>query len=135
MNQTKLLEIEILAFGYKYGPAPMANFLLDVRYLKNPHYVPDLRPLTGLDEPVQQFIVANNPGARELLEQQVEMALAGYLEYGNDHEKLTFAFGCTGGKHRSRFCAVTCEAVVKRFVAARGLECKCSLVFLDEGKE
>ena len=135
MNKPKLAEIEIIAFGYKYGPAPQATVVLDLRYLQNPFYQLHLRPLTGLDEPVQRFIEETNPGARELLEQHLQAMLAGFLKYGNDHHKIVFAFGCTGGKHRSRFGAFICSEVVKKFAAENGLDCQVSLQFRDDGRE
>lgn len=131
----KLSVIEIIAFGHKYGPAPDANVMLDVRTLKNPHYVDHLRPLTGVDEPVQRYIMENNPGAREALEHLVDFSLRGYLENGNDHSKVVFAFGCTGGKHRSRFCAVICAEVARRFVAEQQLDSVVTVVFRDDGRE
>lgn len=133
--QTKFLNVEIIAFGYKYGPPPSANLLMDVRFLKNPHYVESLRPLTGLDEPVQAFIDTNNPGAKELFQMQIATALEGYLLYGNDHAQVTFAFGCTGGKHRSRYCAFLCSQVLESFLADHQIACEWKLSFRDEGRE
>jgi RNase adaptor protein for sRNA GlmZ degradation len=134
-TQRKFLKVEIIAFGYKYGQPSSANLLMDVRFLKNPYYEESLRPLTGLDAPVQRYIEGHNPGAKELLERQILATLEGYLLYGNDHAQVSFAFGCTGGKHRSRYCAYLCSQVLERFLADHQLACEWKLVFRDEGRE
>jgi RNase adapter protein RapZ len=95
------LAITFQSFGFKYGPARDPDLLLDVRFLPNPHYEPDLRPLTGADERVVEFI--NRDGELdhfyEHLNPLFDYLLPNYLAEGKAH--LVVAIGCTGGRHRS----------------------------------
>jgi UPF0042 nucleotide-binding protein len=78
-----------------------ADLVLDVRFLPNPHWIPELRPRTGLDPEVSAYVLAQ-PGAKELLESYSEtlrIITAGYRKEGKRY--VTLAVGCTGGKHRS----------------------------------
>jgi len=113
-----LSTITIISFGHKHGTPPQANLLYDVRFIKNPYYVERLRPLTGLDQEVQDFF--SNEGAAkrflELLEQQLRDSLPGFIMHGHDHESLTIAFGCTGGKHRSVYFANRCSQIVEKLL-------------------
>lgn len=107
-------KIRILSFGYKYGDPPGSNLLFDVRFVKNPHYIELLRPKTGLDPEVQVFFMLEDSAVAFLnsLKQMLRIQLPGYIEHGNDHETLTIAFGCTGGKHRSVYFAYQCQAMI-----------------------
>ncbi|MEI2699068.1 MAG: RNase adapter RapZ [Microthrixaceae bacterium] len=94
-------QVTVLSFGYKHGVPPDADLVFDCRFLPNPHWVDDLRPKTGLDVEVQEYVASF-----ELTEQflarlypLLELLLPAYLEEGKSI--LTIAFGCTGGKHRS----------------------------------
>lgn len=95
------LQVNIVSFGFKNGVPTDADFVADVRFLDNPHWIPDLRPLTGQDEPVRDHVLASN-GAAEFLD-----AMAGLLNVALEryraHDKhfVTVAIGCTGGRHRS----------------------------------
>jgi RNase adapter protein RapZ len=95
------LAITFESFGFKYGPARDPDLLIDVRFLPNPHYEPDLRPLTGDDPQVVAFI--NREGALdafyERLHPLLDYLLPQYLAEGKAH--LVVAIGCTGGRHRS----------------------------------
>jgi UPF0042 nucleotide-binding protein len=95
------LAVTFESFGFKYGPARDPDLLLDVRFLPNPHYEPDLRPLTGDDPRVLEFI--NRDGALdefyEQLHSLLDYLLPQYLNEGKAH--LVVAIGCTGGRHRS----------------------------------
>jgi RNase adapter protein RapZ len=95
------LAITFESFGFKYGPVRDADLMFDVRFLPNPHYEPDLRPLTGDDAPVREFI--NRDGALDtfyaLLFPLLDFLLPQYLAEGKAH--LVVAIGCTGGRHRS----------------------------------
>lgn len=95
------LTVRISSFGYKMGKAPAANALFDVRFLKNPFWVEELRPMTGRDLPVQEYVM-NQKAARDFLSGLVEMLekLIPRLEESNMSE-FCIAFGCTGGQHRS----------------------------------
>jgi UPF0042 nucleotide-binding protein len=95
------LAITFQSLGFKYGPSRDADLLFDVRFLPNPHYEPKLRPLTGADPRVVQFI--NRDGALdafyEHLHPLLDYLLPQYLAEGKAH--LVIAVGCTGGRHRS----------------------------------
>src|SRR5438270_7620616 len=95
------LAVTFESFGFKHGPARDPDLLLDVRFLPNPHYEPDLRPLTGDDPRVVEFI--NRGGALnafyERLHPLLDYLLPQYLLEGKAH--LVVAIGCTGGRHRS----------------------------------
>jgi UPF0042 nucleotide-binding protein len=95
------LAVTFESFGFKYGPARDPDLLLDVRFLPNPHYEPDLRPLTGEDARIVRFI--NRDGELdafyERLHPLLDYLLPQYLAEGKAH--LVVAIGCTGGRHRS----------------------------------
>jgi UPF0042 nucleotide-binding protein len=95
------LAVTFQSFGFKYGPARDPDLLLDVRFLPNPHYEPDLRPLTGDDPRIVEFI--NQDGELdtfyEKLHPLLDYLLPHYLAEGKAH--LVVAIGCTGGRHRS----------------------------------
>ena len=95
------LRITVVSFGFKYGVPVDADLLADMRFLPNPHWVPDLRPLTGQD-PVVATYVKDRPNAQEFLDRYlpvIETVGDGYLQEGKRF--MTVAIGCTGGKHRS----------------------------------
>lgn len=95
------LIIVFQSFGFKYGLPSDADYVFDVRFLPNPHWEPDLRPLTGLDAPIHSFLEKH----QEVLElkQQVQGFVEQWLPMleKNNRSYLTVAIGCTGGKHRS----------------------------------
>jgi RNase adapter protein RapZ len=100
-ERTTSLKATIVSFGFKYGIPVDADHVADMRFLPNPHWVPQLRPLSGRDEAVADY-VKNRPEAQAFLEQYVPLlktVSAGYLREGKRF--LTVAIGCTGGKHRS----------------------------------
>ena len=95
------LAVTIQSFGFKHGPARDADLLFDVRFLPNPHYEPELRPLTGLEREVVAYI--DRDGALqafyERLWPMLDYLLPQYVAEGKAH--LSIAIGCTGGRHRS----------------------------------
>jgi UPF0042 nucleotide-binding protein len=95
------LAVTFQSFGFKYGPARDPDLLLDVRFLPNPHYEPELRPLTGDDPRIVEFI--NREGELDAfydrLHPLLDYLLPQYLTEGKAH--LVVAIGCTGGRHRS----------------------------------
>lgn len=95
------LRMNVMSFGFKYGVPADANFVADARFVANPHWVPELRPLTGLDSEVSDYVM-NNDGVGEFIAHYVE-ALQPVLEgYRRENKHYgTIAVGCTGGKHRS----------------------------------
>jgi RNase adapter protein RapZ len=95
------LQVSIVSFGFKYGLPVDADMVADCRFLPNPHWVPELAPLTGRDQAVIDYVLGQ-PGAADFLDafgQAVQIALAGYDKSGRHYVLL--AVGCTGGKHRS----------------------------------
>ncbi|MFI0422592.1 RNase adapter RapZ [Spongiactinospora sp. 9N601] len=95
------LRINVVSFGYKYGMPVDADLVIDCRFLPNPHWVPELRPMNGLDAPVRDYVL-NQPGAKQFLdayEEVLGIVAAGYSREGKGY--ATLAVGCTGGKHRS----------------------------------
>lgn len=95
------IAISVLSFGYKHGLPLDADMVLDVRFLPNPHWVDSLRPLSGQDEPVREYVLGQ-PGANEFLHRSgelLEVLLPGYGKEGRHY--FTLAIGCTGGRHRS----------------------------------
>jgi UPF0042 nucleotide-binding protein len=95
------LRLAVMSFGFKYGVPLDADFVHDLRFLPNPFWVPELRPLTGRDEPVAEFVLSQ-PGAKEFVENVVHLmgpVVQGFIREGRRY--VTLALGCTGGKHRS----------------------------------
>jgi UPF0042 nucleotide-binding protein len=95
------LKVGVVSFGYKYGLPVDADMVADCRFLPNPHWIPELAPLTGRDQPVMDYVLGQ-PGAEDFLDafvQAVKIALAGYDKSGRHY--VLIAVGCTGGKHRS----------------------------------
>jgi UPF0042 nucleotide-binding protein len=98
---TTRLQVTVISFGFKYGIPVDADFVADMRFLPNPHWVPELRPRTGQDREVAEY-VKSRPGATEFLDAYLpvlEGVAEGYLREGKRY--MTIAIGCTGGKHRS----------------------------------
>ena len=96
-----VLRATVMSFGFKYGIPVDADMVADMRFLPNPHWVPDLRPQTGLDGPVSDYVLAQ-PGAGTFLddyEQLLAHLTGGFVREGKRF--IAVALGCTGGKHRS----------------------------------
>ena len=93
--------IEFVSFGFKYGLPIDSDIVMDVRFLPNPHYIPELRPLTGKDQPVYDYVMSFDE--TELFYNKfldlLQTVLPGYIKEGKS--SLTIAIGCTGGQHRS----------------------------------
>ena len=123
------LHATVMSFGFKYGLPVDADLVVDCRFLPNPHWVPELRPLNGTDEPVRAYVMAQQ-GADEFLdtyERLLTIIGDGYQREGKRY--ATIAVGCTGGKHRS--VAMTEE--LARRLAGHGVE--ASVVHRDLGRE
>jgi UPF0042 nucleotide-binding protein len=123
------LRATVMSFGYKYGIPVDADLVADCRFLPNPHWVPDLRPLTGLDPGVSGYVLGQ-PGAQEFLDRYADLlrlVAEGYRREGKRY--VTIAVGCTGGKHRS----VTMAEEIARRLRADGVEAQ--IVHRDMGRE
>jgi UPF0042 nucleotide-binding protein len=95
------MQITVVTFGYKFGTPYDLDLLFDLRFLPNPHFVPELKPLTGEDERIRDYVIAG-PGSQDFLKRFLEFLaylLPRYRSEGKSY--LTLGFGCTGGRHRS----------------------------------
>jgi UPF0042 nucleotide-binding protein len=120
------MHVEFVSFGYKHGVPRDADLLFDVRFLRNPHYMADLRPLTGLDARVAEY-VAEAPGMEEFrsrLEGLLDFLLPAYAEEGKT--SVVIGIGCTGGRHRSVAIA---EMLARRY--SRDLDVSASHRHVD----
>jgi RNase adapter protein RapZ len=93
--------VTVSSFGFKYGLPLDADMVIDVRFLPNPHWIRELRPRTGLERPVRDFVLGLDETKlfMDRLRDLLEVALPGYVREGKQY--LTIAIGCTGGRHRS----------------------------------
>jgi UPF0042 nucleotide-binding protein len=93
--------VTVSSFGYKYGLPLDADMVIDVRFLPNPHWVPELRPRTGLERPVRDYVLGIDETKlfMDRLRDLLDVALPGFVREGKQY--LTIAVGCTGGRHRS----------------------------------
>ena len=95
------MTIDVVSFGFKFGVPRDVDVMFDVRCLKNPFYVPELKHLTGNDEEIRKFVFSREE-AKQLFDRQqslLDFSLPLYIQEGKSH--LTIGYGCTGGKHRS----------------------------------
>jgi RNase adapter protein RapZ len=127
--ETVRLKVSVVSFGFKYGIPVDTDFLADMRFLPNPHWIPELRPRTGQDPDVSDYVLGQE-GAEPFLTHYVDLLVGvadGYLREGKRFAQV--AIGCTGGKHRS--VAMT-EEVVRR-LRKRGVDARA--VHRDLGRE
>lgn len=113
--------LSITSFGYKYGLPIDVDLVLDARFLPNPYYVADLKPLSGLDEPIKEFVL-NRPQTQSFLGKYCDILaelLPQYLAQGKHH--LSLAVGCTGGRHRSVAVAEEIARRMKQMQVAANL--------------
>jgi RNase adapter protein RapZ len=108
------MQTTVLSFGYKHGLPLDADIVFDCRFLPNPHWVEELRPLTGLDERVRTYVL-DQPAAKDFLanlETLLVQLLPAYVAEGKAY--LTIALGCTGGRHRSVTIAEEVAALLRK---------------------
>lgn len=100
-RESKSLVMVFESFGFKYGLPTDADYVFDVRFLPNPHWEPSLRPLTGLDQPIREFLSGHQSVTD--FQQDIQTLISKWLPLleKNNRSYLTIAIGCTGGKHRS----------------------------------
>ena len=125
----KRFSITVTAFGYKYGLPMDADLVFDVRFLPNPYYVSELRPLSGFDREVYDYVLGSDGARRfmELAEPLLEFLLPRYAEEGK--YTLNIAVGCTGGRHRS----VAVARAVSAVLSAAGVEAALNCRDIDKG--
>ena len=101
-KEYKNLYITVLSFGFKYGIPNDADLVFDVRFLPNPYYIEELRPMSGNDQPVRDYVM-NNDTAKTVLDKAYGYGRISHTELHFLREKtqLVIGIGCTGGKHRS----------------------------------
>lgn len=129
MIETGKMNINVTAFGFKYGMPSKADYIFDVRCLPNPFYVPELKAKTGNDPDVRDYVM-NSPESKEFMDRLVgmtEFVLPLYIK--KERETLTIAIGCTGGKHRS----VTVAKLLAEELSDKGYNVNC--ILRDVGKE
>lgn len=100
-NDQSVFHIEVQSFGFKYSSPIDADIVMDVRFLPNPHYIDELRPLTGLDKPVYDYVM-QQPETEMFYRKFTDLLdyiIPGYKKEGK--ASVTIAIGCTGGQHRS----------------------------------
>jgi UPF0042 nucleotide-binding protein len=115
--EQQTMQTSVVSFGYKHGIPLDVDNVFDCRFLPNPHWVDELRPLTGLDDPVKEYVLGQ-PATSKFLEQiggLLDLLLPEYEKEGKSY--LTFAVGCTGGRHRS----VVLATELARLIEERGL--------------
>ena len=96
------MQVSVVSFGYKHGLPLDVDLVFDCRFLPNPHWVDELRPLTGLDEPVREYVLEPARDRRRSsaeLDRLFGLLLPGFVREGKSY--LRVAVGCTGGRHRS----------------------------------
>ena len=109
------IRVNVLSFGYKYGIPVDSDLVLDCRFIPNPHWIPELRPLTGLTSQVSNKVLEST-GVKEFVKDYVHLIqsmIPGYMHEGKKY--LTISVGCTGGKHRS---VAVAEEIAKQLSAS-----------------
>ncbi len=101
LTDQQLMEVHVFSFGFKHGLPVEADLMIDVRFLPNPFYDPEMRAMTGLDRKVSDFVL-EHPKTQEFMEawhKLLDAVMPGYIAEGKP--QLSIAIGCTGGQHRS----------------------------------
>ena len=116
-GEKREIDVTVMSFGYKHGLPMEADLVFDVRFLPNPFYVEELRPLCGLDRPVAEFVFGYQQTRTfmEKIQDMLDFLLPLYIEEGK--LALTVAIGCTGGRHRS----VAIASAVTDYLLAEGI--------------
>jgi UPF0042 nucleotide-binding protein len=108
------MNVTIMSFGYKFGVPRNADLLFDVRFLPNPHFVPELKALNGTDAAVREFVLSK-PQSKEFIKKLMDLLgflIPAYKKEGKAY--LTIGIGCTGGRHRSITIAQEVAALIKQ---------------------
>lgn len=116
-GRKRQIDVTVMSFGYKHGLPMDADLVFDARFLPNPYYVEDLRPMCGLDRPVFEFVFSYQQTRTfmQKLEELTDFLLPLYIEEGK--LSLTIAIGCTGGHHRS----VAIASALNDYLCAKGI--------------
>lgn len=130
-GKTQGIRINVLSFGYKFGIPVDSDLVLDCRFIPNPHWIPELRPLTGLTQAVSTKVLGNK-GVDEFIKNYVHLVasmIPGYMQEGKKY--LTLSVGCTGGKHRS----VAIAQEIAKQLRAMNLDLSAYPTHRDLGRE
>jgi len=115
IEEKSRMKININSFSYRYGIPPDSDLVFDVRFLPNPHYVEELRPYTGMDKKVEEYVL-DFPMTKNFIKKTrnlIDFLIPAFLKEGRSY--LTISFGCTGGKHRSVVTANSfCRVLLKK---------------------
>jgi UPF0042 nucleotide-binding protein len=116
--EPRKMRVDVTSFGFKRGVPSVVDLLFDVRFLPNPHWIAELRPLTGRDEPVREYVLGNADAVTFLAEVSglLDFLLPRYEAEGKSY--LTIGIGCTGGRHRS----VALAEAIAEHIAGLGIE-------------
>jgi len=125
------IHVNVVAFGFKYGIPMDSDLVFDVRYLPNPYYIEGLGVLSGLDQPVSDFVFSHQQAGEFMghLKQMLTFLLPLYIEEGK--KSLTVSIGCTGGRHRS----VALAEALAAFIAEQGYEAEAIHRDIEKRKE
>lgn len=125
----KVFNVHLQSFGFKYGVPLESDIVMDVRFLPNPYFLPELKQLTGMDETVREFL-ERQADCNEFIEKFlwfIDFLIPRYQKEGKSY--LTISVGCTGGRHRSVFII----EVLQKFLAGRKLSLKVSHRDMEKG--
>ena len=129
-ESAQVTRVTLVSFGYKYGLPMDSDLVVDVRFLPNPYWIPELRDFTGRDESVRDYVLSQD-GAEEFITRYLDLLRlvgAGYRREGKRY--LTVAVGCTGGKHRS---VAISEEMARRLTGSEGVT--VNVAHRDLGRE
>lgn len=114
------LQVQLLSFGFRYGLPPGSDLVMDVRFIPNPYFIPELQPLTGLDRAVSDYVLAQT-SCQDFMQRFRDLLLYLLPQYQREGKSyLTIAIGCTGGRHRS----VTIVENLRPFLIGEGVALK-----------
>lgn len=125
----RVFNVHLQSFGFKYGVPLDSDIVMDVRFLPNPYFLPELKQLTGMDAAVREFL-ENQDDSKEFIDRFlwfIDFLLPRYQKEGKSY--LTVSVGCTGGRHRSVFMI----EVLKRFLSGKNLSLKTSHRDMEKG--
>jgi len=131
-----MFPIYIYTFGYQKSGIPQDNgggYVFDCRFLENPGRHDQYKRLTGLDSEVQNFIVTRNPDFDDFMNsvyQMIMRSISCYIQRGY-HDGVMISFGCTGGQHRSVFCAETLAKMLNKMLPKLTSECDVKIIHTE----
>ena len=110
----KAIQVNVLSFGFKHGMPQDADLVFDVRFIPNPFYIPEMRPMTGADKPVRDYVMqfAETKTFLSKVLDLLQFLIPHYVSEGKD--RLVIGVGCTGGQHRSVCLAIEITEGLKK---------------------